>query len=251
MVAGAAFSYSMSYCGSPPVLDTLWTRWNLDPVLIAVLVGCALLGMALLRGAGDKRQIAFALAWLVAVVLFVSPLCALTVALFSARIVHHGLLMMVAAPLLVLAMPRGWRAPLGLLPALVLSSIILWLWHVPDFYVATFQHPAIYWAMQVSLLGSACWLWLALLRGPALLSGGAALVSSIQMGLLGALLVFAPQPLYLPHLATTSTFGLTPLEDQQLAGLILWVPANVPLLMLALWRLLESLGHRAGVTHAQ
>lgn len=184
-----------------------------------------------------------------AVVLFVSPLCALTIALFSARIVHHGLLMMAMAPLLVLAMPRGWRSPLGLLPALVLSSIMLWLWHVPDFYVATFQHPAIYWAMQVSLLGSACWLWLALLRGPALLSGGAALVSSIQMGLLGALLVFAPQPLYLPHLATTSTFGLTPLEDQQLAGLILWVPANVPLLMLALWRLLESLGGK--VTHAQ
>lgn len=50
MVAGAAFSYSMSYCGSPPVLDTLWTRWNFDPVLIAALVACALLGMALLRG---------------------------------------------------------------------------------------------------------------------------------------------------------------------------------------------------------
>lgn len=202
---------------------------------------------------GGRRQAAdcLALAWLLVFALFVSPLCALTIALFSAGITHHALLMMVIAPLLVPAMPRGWRSPLGMLPALMLSSVVLWLWHVPDFYAATFGHKAIYWAMQASLLGSACWLWLALLRGPPLLSGGMALVSSIQMGLLGALLVFAPQPLYLPHLSTTASFGLTPLEDQQLAGLILWVPANVPLLMLALWRLLESPGGKAGVNHAQ
>lgn len=232
----------MSYCGPPPVAETLWSRWNFDPVLLAALLALAAGGAFMLRHAEPARRSAFAGGWVVAAALFVSPLCALTVALFSARVSHHVLLVMAVAPLLALALPPDWGRGKTLLPALAVSTAALWLWHVPGAYASAFGHPAIYWAMQLSLLGSFAWLWLGLLRsGNDMAAGLAALTSTIQMGLLGALLVFAPQPLYLPHLATTQAFGLSALDDQQLGGLIMWVPANLPLLALVLWRIFASL----------
>lgn len=242
MDPASAFSFDMSYCGSPPTLETLWGRWNFEPVLLSVLVITALAGFALLRRAEPGRQLAFAGAWGLAVILFVSPICALSVALFSVRVGHHVALTMALAPLLALTLPARWGKRMALLPPLVLSTLALWLWHAPDLYTSAFTHPALYWLMQVSLLGSFTWLWLGLLRSPAAMSAGlAALSSTIQMGLLGALLVFASGPLYLPHLGSTIAFGLLPLEDQQLAGLIMWVPANLPLMVLVLWRLLDAL----------
>jgi putative membrane protein len=61
------------------------------------------------------------------------------------------------------------------------------------------------------------------------------------MGLLGALIVFAPGPLYLVHLASTASWGLSPLADQQLAGLLMWVPASLPYLGVGLWLAWSSL----------
>ncbi|MBB4052989.1 putative membrane protein [Devosia subaequoris] len=242
MDPASAFSFDMSYCGSPPTLETLWGRWNFEPVLLGALVLTALAGFALLRQAGQRRQLAFASAWLLAVLLFVSPVCALSVALFSVRVGHHVVLTMVLAPLLALALPARWGARASLMPPLVLSTLSFWLWHAPDFYTSAFTHPALYWLMQASLIASFTWLWMGLLRSnAATVAGIAALSSAIQMGLLGALLVFAPAPLYLPHLGNTMAFGLLPLEDQQLAGLLMWVPANLPLLALVLWRLVTVL----------
>ncbi len=245
MDQASAFSFDMSYCGPPALPADLWSRWNLEPGLIAGLVAVAVIGVVLLRHATRGRQMAFAGAWLLAAILFVSPLCALTVSLFSARAGHHVLLTMIVAPLLALALPAHWGRWMGFLPPLVLSTIAFWLWHSPDFYAAAFAHPAIYWAMQLSLLGTFTWLWLGLLRSTAPMAAGlTALTSAIQMGMLGALLVFAATPLYIPHFATTLAFNLSPLDDQQLGGLIMWVPANFPLLALVLWRLLDGLGLR-------
>ena len=247
MEQASAFSYDMSYCGVPPTLAELWSRWNFDPLLLAGLAFVAIVGGSLLRGAPWQRQASFAAAWGLAAVLFVSPLCALTVALFSARVGHHIVLTMVVAPLLALALPPDWGRRAWLGPALAVSTIALWLWHSPDFYVSAFSHPAIYWAMQSTLLGSFTWLWLGLWRSDAVLGAGiSALSSAIQMGLLGALLVFAPQPLYLPHFATSAAFGLGPLEDQQLAGMLMWVPANLPLMAILLWRLVAILSPASG-----
>jgi putative membrane protein len=242
MDQASAFSFDLSYCGKPPLPDDLWLRWNTDPILLLILLAIATGGVTALRHSGRRRQLAFAGAWFAAVVLFVSPICALTVALFSARVGHHAMLAMVVAPLFALSLPVAWgkKVPLG--AALAISTAVLWFWHVPDFYAAAFTHPALYWAMQISLIASFTLLWLGLLAGGVWSTGLTALLSAIQMGLLGALLVFAPQPLYLPHLATTLAFGLGPLEDQQLAGLIMWVPANLPLLALLLWRLASVTG---------
>ena len=242
-----AFSFDMSYCGTPPTPAELWSRWNFDPALLGGLLLVAVAGLYLLRSAGVQRQVAFGGAWGLAAILFVSPLCALTVALFSARVGHHILLTMVVAPLLAFALPPRWGQRAGLGVPLVVSTVALWLWHSPDLYSAAYSHPAIYWAMQLSLLGSFTWLWLGLWRSKAVLRAGVvALSSAIQMGLLGALLVFAPQPLYLPHFATSTAFGLTALEDQQLAGMLMWVPANLPLMAIILWRLVAIISPARG-----
>ena len=242
MDQASVFSFAMSYCGPPALPAELWGRWNLDPLLLAGFGAAAAWGWYRLRHAETGNRWAFAGAWLVGFILFVSPFCALTVSLFSARVSHHVVLTMVVAPLLALALPAAWnrRIPLGLV--LAASTIALWGWHSPAAYTAAFAHPAIYWAMQASLLALFTGLWLNLLRSPATLAVGVgALLSAIQMGLLGALLVFAPGPLYVPHQLTTVAYGLSPLEDQQLAGLIMWVPADLPLLALAMIRLFQLL----------
>src|SRR5690606_9227535 len=76
-----------------------------------------------------------------------------------------------------------------------------------------------------SLLGAAVWFWSGVRHARAPAAVGALLATMVQMGLLGALITFAGQPLYAPHLAATLAWGLSPLEDQQAAGLIMWAPA--------------------------
>lgn len=237
----SGFSFDMSYCGPPVVPGEIWSRWNFEPFLLIGLLVLAGLGYLSLRTSERMQQVSFGAAWTISGVLFVSPLCALTVSFFAARVGHHVALTMLVAPLLALALPARWGRQLRLMPALVISTAAFWLWHSPDLYAASFAHPALYWLMQFSLLASFTWLWLGLMRGTPTAAGIAALSSAIQMGLLGALLVFAPAALYLPHFSTTLAFGVSPLDDQQLAGLIMWVPANLPLLALVLWRLMDAL----------
>jgi len=124
--------------------------------------------------------------------------------------------------------------------------VLLWFWHAPAPYAATFASPVAYWAMHVSLFGAALWLWSGLLdRTPArlVLTLGASLVSTVQMGLLGALITLAPRPVYGPHALTTAAWGLTPLQNQQLGGGIMWVPGCVVFLatsILVLWLTLRE-----------
>lgn len=229
----------IAYCGPAPVPEDIWLRWNLDPVLLAGLLALAL--AAGRRTAADPRA-----GWLaigLMVVVFVSPFCALSSALFSARVLHHVVLIAAVAPLLALAfpLPRIGSPPLVVL--VVTQAIILWLWHAPGLYAWGLASVPAYWLMQLSLLGSAWLMWRAILArqtpcGPALI----ALATTIgQMGLLGALIVFAPVPLYLVHFASTAAWGLTPLADQQLAGLLMWVPAALPYLGVGLWLAWNSL----------
>ena len=123
MDPASAFSFDMSYCGTPPTLADLAGRWNFDPVLIAGLIVVGIAGAYALRTTSRERQLGFAAAWTLAAILFVSPLCALTVALFSARVGHHIVLTMIVAPLLALALPPAWgrRTMLGV--PLTISTI--------------------------------------------------------------------------------------------------------------------------------
>lgn len=240
----------LPYCGVAPVPGELWSRWNLDPVLLIALVALLLayrVGQRRLPR-GRMEAAAFYAGWLVLTLALVSPLCSLSVALFSARVAQHMLLVLVAAPLLVLGRPllvlqgRWPRLRIGFPAAGVLRglasapvawaafALFLWLWHAPGIYERTFESDWIYWTMHLTLIGSALLLWRILLPGMApvgalhrLLIGFTTL---LHMGLLGALITVAPRLLYSPHLLTTWVWGLMPIEDQQLGGLIMWIPGG-------------------------
>jgi putative membrane protein len=209
-------------------------RWNGDPALLAVLFGLLIVA---LRRRDTGRS--FYWGWAVLVLLFVSPLCALTSSLFAARTVHHLLLTAIAAPLLV----AGWRPRFGGSAPLwaLLHALIFWFWHAPSAYSAALSSDLVYWMMQASLLGSAIGLWASLRRSSAPLAVAVLLATMVQMGLLGALLTLAAAPVYQPHFVTTAAWGLSPIEDQQIAGLLMWVPGAGLYLAAALgtgWRLL-------------
>ncbi len=217
------------YCGPGPTPAEWLARWNLDPVLIAALaLGLAVVGW---RMSGRERMCAAAAVVGLAIV-FVSPLCALSSALFAARTVHHVLLVAVAAPLIAWSAPRRPAGPLAL--ATAAQAVVFWAWHAPSAYGWALSNDAVYWLMQSSLLGSAVWFWAAVRRASAPAAVAALLIAMVAMGLLGALLTFTGQPVYEPHFATTAAWSLTPLEDQQAAGLIMWAPAAAVYLAAAL-----------------
>ena len=223
------------YCGSPPTVATLWGRWNLDPVLIVALLAVPLVWLI---APGRQKPLiaswrsgAFLAGWFVGSVALISPLCPLSVSLFSARVGQHMMLTIVAAPLIVLRLPRLKAGLLGnpLLAAFGFT-VMLWFWHAPRPYEATFSSDAVYWAMHLTTFGAALWFWRAVLRVPperiALAIAGA-VIGGVQMAFLGALITFSPRALYAAHTLTTRAWGLTPLQDQQIGGAIMWVPAGV------------------------
>ncbi len=229
----------LPYCGTPPDPGELLLRFNLDFRLVAALL---LLG-GLHCFLCEPRERRFAVAgWGVAALALMSPLCALSVSLFSARISQHMLLILVAAPLLAISLrsTRPGVHPWSLWSAAGAFFLLLWFWHMPLPYDATFSSSAVYWSMHVSLFGSAVWLWRELLHhsrertAEALLAGA---ITSMQMGLLGAVLSLAAHPLYSWHLTTTRAWGLGVMQDQQLGGAIMWVPG----MALFFWTSLRSL----------
>ncbi|MGE0805623.1 MAG: cytochrome c oxidase assembly protein [Burkholderiaceae bacterium] len=251
----------LPYCGSAPSPGELAMRWNFDPLLLALLSTTLVAYLAgawrlrhvhrsAARGAdtpSTAQQGCFIAGWSIAALALVSPLCALSVALFSARVAQHLLLMLVAAPLVMLGRPAAMFAALGLMhgfprganlaAAWLAFTLLLWGWHTPGPYQASFGSDAAYWAMHLSLFASACLLWGALFaRGarsmPAAMWAGVA--SGMQMGLLGALLTFAPRALYPVHELSAIAWGLSALEDQQLGGLLMWVPGGLLMLVAAM-----------------
>lgn len=217
-------------CGPAPVPGAV--PWNTEPGLLAALViGAA---FVLIKSRHRREPASWpTLGWVMLSLALVTPLCSLSVALFSMRVTQHLVITLVAAPLLAMAL-TGTRAvaAAGMAMPTATFAILLWAWHVPAAYHATFNPDGIaYWLMHVTLAGSATWFWAAtfrLLLTRPLAASVSGLVTAIQMGVLGALLTFAPRPLYAVHAPQfTLPWGLTPLEDQQLGGLLMWVPGGV------------------------
>ena len=252
----------------------LW-HWSLEPwvlVLLALSAGWYALGvLRLWRNAGIGRGIsrmqtaAFAGGWLALVLALVSPLDPLGARLFSAHMLQHELLMLVAAPLLVLGRPLAawtwaftpvqrqvvggwtrvpwWAATWGLLTdplaAWALHALALWLWHLPSWFEAALHHEAIHVLQHASFLISALLFWWAVLGSDSRSrTSGFAMLSlfttMLHTGALGALLTMAPTPWYPSYAATTGALGLDPVEDQQLGGLVMWVPGSLAYLVAAL-----------------
>jgi cytochrome c oxidase assembly factor CtaG/cytochrome c2 len=208
------------------------------------------------------HSVAFWSGWGTLGVALISPVHALGTVLFAAHMVQHEMLMLVAAPLLVLgrplprflrALPLPWRRQLGtvgkslqarwrVLPhpliAWALHAAALWVWHVPRLFQATLTSELAHACQHLSFFGTALYFWWALLYGHQKLQGyGVAVLAvfttALHSSLLGALLTLAPTPWYKAY-AHTAMWGLTPLEDQQLGGLIMWIPAGAIYLLAAL-----------------
>jgi len=239
------FGYS-PYCGTAPNPWTLLSRWNLDPILLTFLAVALLAYVAFAERKTRQTPIAlwrrgcFYAGWATGAAALISPLCALSVSLFSARLGQHMILETIAAPLIAFGLPsRLYTGPsLGRRPverrhwelvAAAAFAATLWFWHAPGPYAATFDGPAIYWLMHATSFGAALWLWRAVLEATGERIGGflaAMFATTLQMGFLGALLTFAVRPFYAVHAFTTWPWGLSPLEDQQLGGIIMWIPAG-------------------------
>ncbi|MGK2911539.1 MAG: cytochrome c oxidase assembly protein [Sphingobium sp.] len=236
-VTSSATSWS-PYCGEAPGPAHWLAHWNWDPALLAVLAASLLVGSIVSRRT-LRSQVGFVAAM---VLLFVTPLCALGSALFLTRSVHHLALALVLAPLVVATIgPKVFsRVPLG--AATLVQAAVFWAWHVPVLYELAMSSNLLFWVMQVSITASSAAWWAALHKAGALEAGASLLAQMVQMGTLGALLVFAGRAIYAPHWLTTAAWGLTPLEDQQMAGLVMWVVGGGIYLLLASARLWRALG---------
>jgi cytochrome c oxidase assembly factor CtaG len=254
-----------------PVGSDLLYAWSAEPGIVMPLAVAALLYLRgaseLWRHAGPSRglrrwqAVAFAAGWLVLALALLSPLHELSEALFSAHMVQHELLMVIAAPLIVLgrplvafawSLPKRWRHGLagwtGTAPARVagalgrpavawlLHAVAIWAWHAPGLYDAALRSAPLHALQHASFLGTALLFWWALIHTARRRYGVSVLylfTTAVHTTALGAVLALATRPLY-PAYAGTSAWGLSALEDQQLAGLIMWVPGSVVYLVAAL-----------------
>ncbi len=238
----------------------LWESWEFDP---GVIIPLALSGLLYIRGSGkellfsNRHRAYFWMGWTALALALVSPLHPLGEALFSAHMVQHEILMLVAAPLLVLSrplvtflwgLPFQWRRTLGRwakadpvhytwttitdpFTAWWLHAAAIWIWHAPVMFDLTLESELAHTAQHLSFFLSALLFWWALFYSLGRKSYGAGVLyvftTAVHTSILGALLTFAPHIWYHGYSTTTQAWGMTPLQDQQIGGLIMWVPASL------------------------
>jgi len=224
------------YCGVAPAPGQ--EVWNLDPHLLTGLLATLAAGVVLIGRVRERRgDLAFFVSgWLILALAFVSPLCSVSVALFSARTVQHMVLTLVAAPLVVRGLLGSLygRQEIGGKIALIVViafTVVFWFWHSPSAYDETLENNLAYGLMHATLFGAALVLSVAVFRAPGRLAFSIVLAIGLQMSLLAALLTFATAPFYRVHELTTVAWGLTGLEDQQLGGLLMWIPSGLLLVL--------------------
>jgi putative membrane protein len=244
----------------------LLRAWSFEPgVVIPILLSALLYARGALRlgkaSPASTRKIdiyCFAAGWVALAVALVSPIHPWGSVLFSVHMTQHEILMLIAAPLLVLgrpivpflwALPKPvaislascsktpvwsctWRAISNPFVAWSIHAVVLWSWHIPALFQATLDNELVHALQHASFLFSALLFWWAVIHGRrrALGFGLAVLymfTTALHSGLLGALITFANRVWYPAYLDRTSAWGLTPLEDQQIGGLIMWVPAGL------------------------
>lgn len=223
------------------------------------------------RGVRHWQAVSFATGLAVLALALTSPLDGLGEALFSAHMAQHIILTAAVPPLLLLgkllvliwSLPNRARAAVGawirtgLLPRIwrwlarpktgfVIEAAVLWGWHAPDAIHAALENGFVHASMHLSFLSGGLLLWEALAQtgprriGGYLVAAASSFLTMLHTGVLGALLTFAPRPLYTVYGERPLAWGLTPLEDQQLAGLLMWVVCGwiymaTALIMIGIW----------------
>ena len=251
--------------------ETLWAvPWSWEPSITLPLAALLVAYTAGLFRRGNIaalrwRHVSFYVGWLTLTLALVSPIHELGEQLFSAHMLQHEILILVSAPLISAAQPGatllwafapGHRAHLGgwvhtversrpiafltrPLVAWLLEAVALWTWHIPVLYQATLTSDWIHAAQHLSFFVTAVLFWSALYGvGRSAMSYGAAIfyvfATAAHCSALGALLTFSTVLWYPAYRQTTMAWGLTPLQDQQLGGVIMWVPSGVVFVVVGL-----------------
>jgi len=263
---------ALTFHPAPVALDLHWTWDPLPLCTLAIAAGAYAVGVIRLwhtarvgHGLSVARALSFALGLVVALVALVSPLDLLSDYLFAAHMSQHELLMVVAAPLVVLGRPFtayvwalpatqrsalahqlhspafrwSWQFLSAPLFVLVLHAVVRWLWHEPALFEAAMRNETLHAFQHATFFGTAALFWWALVHGRYGKAGyGLAVLfvfaTALHTSILGALISVAPRLLYRIYATRTSAFGWDPLTDQELAGLIMWVPGGLLFLVSAL-----------------
>jgi putative membrane protein len=280
ILAAPAHAHAPAASG-PDHVHLAWT-WNTDPLVLVPILTVNLLyliGIVRLwsragagRGVPVWRALAFAVGLAALFAALVSPLDAAAEASFAVHMAQHMLLVVVAAPLMVLgnfgvvaltALPGPVRVPLGrsfasaplrrlrawlfAVPlATALHGVVLWLWHAPRLYEAALADPLVHYLEHLTMFATAVVFWWSALgaRRRGMLGYGAGVgalfLTMLHTGLLGILITLAPAPLYATYAGGTPWASLSPLEDQQLAGIVMLIPGGIVYLvgglaLLAAW----------------
>lgn len=265
LLSPAAWAHEHAEHLSP---GNLWSAWSFEPWVIG---GILLTIVIYVAGARHLRQpkwqrVSFAAGMIALALTLLSPLHRLGSELFSAHMVQHELLMLIAAPLLALGRPgapllvglpprlrkqiaralkssafaKSWAAISAPLAAWMIHGVTVWLWHVPVLYQATLDSELVHAAQHATFLGTALLFWWTLLHGRGgRMSYGAAVMyvftTAVHTSVLGALLTVSSKLWYPIYDGRTLAWGLSALEDQQLGGLIMWVPAGLVYIGIGLW----------------
>jgi putative membrane protein len=258
-------------------------EWTWEPITIALLLVSAVLYGAgvrqLWRRAGIGRGVsrwqaaAFGAGLLSVAIALVSPLAWLSQILFSAHMTQHEVLMLIAAPLLVLghpifaflwALPPSWRDAAGQwshgprvracwcaatapLAVFLAHAVALWVWHLPALYDAALANAGVHALEHLSYVLTAALFWWGMTAGRYGKMGyGVAVLyvflTAVHSSILGALMTVAPGVWYPWYQAAAAPWQINALEDQQLAGLLMWVPSGLIFIVLGLALLAAWLG---------
>jgi putative membrane protein len=260
---------SLAHPGERVQPHDLWSAWSFEPGVVAPLAVCAFLyysGIYRSKVIPRIHIVAFTAGLLSLILALVSPLHALGEALFSAHMIQHEILMLIAAPLLVIgrplvpflwALPISWRRVVGQavkvapfqsvwrtitypLVAWGIELVVLWAWHAPVLFEKTLTSELVHAAQHASFLFASLLFWWAVFQGGERRMGyGMSVIyiftTAVHSTALGALLTLSPAVWYPDYGDTTAAWGLTPLQDQQLGGLIMWIPSGIVYLVAALW----------------
>jgi putative membrane protein len=267
-VLWAAPAWSLTEIGPALANDWTWPLFIIIPLLLTAVL-YALGAIRMLRRTSHRKPfvwpiLSFALGWISLVIALDSPLHELGEQLFWVHMTQHEILMLISAPLLVLgrpmiaflwALPPAWRdkaASLGRSPtfkkgwalvsaplsAWLVSALALWIWHIPSLFDQTLRSNWIHAAQHTTFLVTALAFWWPVVnRTPTLGYGGGVVyvfTTILHTSVLGALLTFAPRAWYSSYAMTAPAWHFSALEDQQIGGLIMWIPAGTLLLIAAL-----------------